>query len=163
MFSYRVREPGSFGIVEVDADGKALSIQEKPKEPKSNLAVTGLYFYDENAIEIAKSIKPSARGELEITAVNEEYMMRGSLNVAPLHRGFAWFDAGTIDDLMAASEFVRQIEKRQGQKICCPEEICLYRKWITAAGLEASLAGKKGSEYHNYLRELIAEHETLDR
>ncbi|MEM9279426.1 MAG: glucose-1-phosphate thymidylyltransferase RfbA [Pseudomonadota bacterium] len=163
VFSYRVRDPYSYGIVEVDKNGKALSIEEKPQKPKSNLAVTGLYFYDENALEVAKNIKPSARGELEITAVNAEYLNRSQMFVAPLHRGFAWFDAGTIDDLMAASEFVRQIEKRQGQKICCPEEICLYRNWLSDEELEIVLSGRKRSEYNNYLRDLLAERTAIER
>ena len=157
VFSYRVSDPHSYGIVEVDGEGKAVSIEEKPAHPKSNLAVTGLYFYDEKALDIAKNITPSARGELEITAVNEEYLKRGEMYVAPLHRGFAWFDAGTIDDLMAASEFVRQIEKRQGQKICCPEEICMFREWITTGDVETMLAARKDSEYNRYLRDLVAE------
>ena len=157
VFSYRVSDPHSYGIVEVDSEGKAVSIEEKPTHPKSNLAVTGLYFYDEKALDIAKNITPSARGELEITAVNEEYLKRGEMYVAPLHRGFAWFDAGTIDDLMAASEFVRQIEKRQGQKICCPEEICMFREWITTGDVETMLAARKDSEYNRYLRDLVAE------
>lgn len=161
VFSYRVSNPKSYGIVEVDKEGKALSIEEKPEAPKSNLAVTGLYFYDEQVLDIAKNVTPSARGELEITAVNDVYLEKGELFVAPLYRGFAWFDAGTIDDLMAASEFVRQIEKRQGQKICCPEEICLSRGWITLDDLDSMLEMRKGSEYNNYLRELSIEHRAL--
>lgn len=157
IFSYRVNDPYSYGIVEIDEAGKALSIEEKPNHPKSNLAVTGLYFYDENAADIAKTIEPGPRGELEITTVNMEYLKRDQLYVARLHRGFAWFDAGTIDDLMAASEFVRQIEKRQGQKICCPEEICLYRKWLSIEALEIVLADRKPSEYNRYLHDLVAE------
>lgn len=161
VFSYRVGSPSAYGIIEVDSEGKAISIEEKPKEPKSNLAVTGLYFYDENALEIARTIKPSARGELEITAVNAEYLNRDSLYVAPLYRGFAWFDAGTIDDLMSASEFVRQIEKRQGQKICCPEEICLNNGWITLDDLDTGLNQRGQSDYYNYLRDLVAEQKAI--
>ncbi|MEM7069985.1 MAG: glucose-1-phosphate thymidylyltransferase RfbA [Pseudomonadota bacterium] len=157
VFTYRVRDPSSYGIVEMDQQGKAISIAEKPTTPKSNLAVTGLYFYDEQAVDIAKKITPSDRGELEITAVNEVYLKRGMLNVAPLYRGFAWFDAGTIDDLMAASEFVRQIEVRQGQKICCPEEICVARDWMSIQQLENQLASMRSSEYNNYLHDLVLE------
>ena len=155
VFSYRVSDPYSYGIVTLGADGKATSIVEKPEEPQSNLAVTGLYFYDENAVEIARNIKPSARGELEITAVNEEYMKRDALNVQTLYRGFAWFDAGTIDDLMDASDFVRQIERRQGQKISCPEEICLNNGWIDLDELEAYLQTLKSCDYKNYLIDLM--------
>lgn len=161
VFSYRVSNPKSYGIVEVDKEGKALSIEEKPEAPKSNLAVTGLYFYDEQVLDIAKNVTTSARGELEITAVNDVYLEKGELFVAPLYRGFAWFDAGTIDDLMAASEFVRQIEKRQGQKICCPEEICLSQGWITLDDIDSMVAMRKGSEYNKYLREFSIEHRAL--
>jgi glucose-1-phosphate thymidylyltransferase len=161
VFSYRVSDPGSYGVVKIDENGKALSIEEKPENPQSNLAVTGLYFYDEQVLDIAKNIQPSARGELEITAVNRQYLKQDQLFVTPLQRGFAWFDAGTIDDLMAASEFVCQIEKRQGQKICCPEEICLLREWITNDQLEALLKKQQGSEYNRYLYDLITERRSV--
>ncbi len=155
VFSYRVSDPSAYGVVKIDEKGKALSIEEKPENPQSNLAVTGLYFYDEQALDIAKNIKPSHRGELEITSVNQAYIDKGALSVSALYRGFAWFDAGTIDDLMAASEFVRQIEKRQGQKISCPEEICLNKEWISVAELEAILGARKPSDYNTYLQGLI--------
>ncbi len=158
VFSYRVSDPQSYGIVALDNQGKATSIEEKPKEPKSNLAVTGLYFYDEQALQIAKRVTPSARGELEITVVNQAYLEKGDLHVQTLYRGFAWFDAGTIDDLMGAADFVRQIEKRQGQKICCPEEICLNNGWITPANLEQKISKQKPSDYNKYVISVISDY-----
>lgn len=157
VFSYRVSDPQSYGIVTLDSQGKAASIEEKPKEPKSNLAITGLYFYDEQALQIAKSVVPSARGELEITSVNQAYLEQGNLHVQSLYRGFAWFDAGTIDDLMGAADFVRQIEKRQGQKICCPEEICLYNGWVSTNDLKQYITTQKTSDYNNYILDVINE------
>ncbi len=158
VFSYRVSDPSSYGIVTIDKEGNAVSLEEKPKNPQSDLAVTGLYFYDENALDIARNIKPSARGELEITAVNQVYLERRQLAVRQLHRGFAWFDAGTIDDLMGAGDFVRQIEKRQGQKISCPEEIALKQGWLSVDDLETLVSSQKPSEYNKYLAAIISEH-----
>ena len=157
VLSYRVLNPEAYGVVDVDENGIALSIEEKPKIPTSNNAVTGLYFYDEAAAEIAKNIKPGVRGELEITDVNEVYLNRGKLNVQMLYRGFAWFDAGTIDALMDASEFIRQIEKRQVQKIGCPEEIVFGKGWISISNLEEIAREGKPGDYRRYLEMLINE------
>lgn len=157
VFAYRVNDPTSYGIVTLDRSGKPVSIVEKPKDPSSNLAVTGLYFYDEQALEIARNVTPGPRGELEITSVNQAYLDQQNLAVQTLYRGFAWFDAGTIDDLMGAADFVRQIEKRQGQKICCPEEICLNNGWINEDDLEALISTKKASDYNGYVQSVINE------
>ncbi len=158
MFAYRVEDPQRYGVVEFDrTTGKALSIEEKPEKPKSSWAVTGLYFYDNDVVDIAASLKPSARGELEITAVNNIYLERGDLTVQQLGRGYAWLDTGTHDSLQDASSFVRTIEKRQGIKIACPEEIGFEKGWISAdAVLER--AGKLGkTEYAAYLRRRVEE------
>jgi glucose-1-phosphate thymidylyltransferase len=132
VFGYKVKDPERFGVVEFDADMRALSLEEKPAQPKSNIAVTGLYFYDNDVVQIAKSIKPSPRGELEITCVNRAYMERGDLNVELLGRGFAWLDTGTHESLLEAAHFVQTIETRQGYKVACLEEIALHNKWLSA-------------------------------
>ncbi len=151
VFGYHVRDPERYGIVAFDAQGRANSIEEKPKAPKSTWAVTGLYFYDNDVVDIAANLKPSPRGELEITDVNRVYLERGGLNVERLGRGFAWFDTGTYDSLVEASSFVQTIEKRQGQRICVPEEIAFANGWIDKAQMLA-LAGKlKKSGYGEYL------------
>ncbi len=158
VFAYHVEDPQRYGVVSFEAaTGKALTIEEKPKEPKSNWAVTGLYFYDNDVVDIAASIQPSARGELEITSVNNIYMERGALHVHRLGRGFAWLDTGTVDSLHDASSFVRTIENRQGIKIACPEEIGLEMGWISAEMVleRAQALGK--NEYASYLRRRVAE------
>ena len=153
VFSYNVSDPERYGVVEYDEEKDlAISIEEKPKNPKSNLAVTGLYIYDKNVVEITKKLKPSDRGELEITDVNNAYLKNGKLSVVKLRRGFAWLDAGTPDSLLDSSNFIQTIEKRQGLKIACLEELALMRKFITKDEfIEASKKYKKGSDYRNYL------------
>jgi glucose-1-phosphate thymidylyltransferase len=156
IFAYHVSNPRSYGVVEFDDDFKALSIEEKPVEPKSNYAVPGLYFYDNSVVEIAKSIKPSARGELEISTVNESYLAAGSLQVQVLDRGTAWLDTGTFESMMQASEYVRVIEDRQGHKIGCIEEIAWRAGWIDDKRLEALAEPLIKSGYGDYLRGLLA-------
>ncbi|MFZ4126030.1 MAG: glucose-1-phosphate thymidylyltransferase RfbA [Rickettsiales bacterium] len=161
IFAYRVRDPQRFGVVTVDKGGKATKIVEKPKEPESNWAVTGLYVYDNDVIEIAKNLKPSGRGELEITDVNAEYLARGKLNVKFWGRGFAWLDAGTHDSLLESSEFVRIVEKRQGQKLSCLEEIAYRKGFISFAQLEALVKSLPNSTYKSDLEVLIADEKEM--
>jgi len=156
VFGYIVNTPEQYGVVELDHTGRALSIEEKPKQPKSNVAVTGLYFYDNDVVEIAARIKPSARGEIEITDVNNAYLDRGKLNVERLGRGFAWLDTGTHDSMLEAGEFIRTIENRQGLKVCCPEEIAFDMGWIDHAELERIGRSMKSTEYGAYLLQLAA-------
>lgn len=154
IFGYAVRDPERYGVVEFDGAGKAISLEEKPQQPKSHHAVPGLYFYDNEVLSIAANLKPSARGELEITDVNREYLSRGRLNVEVLSRGFAWLDTGTHESLVDASNFVAAIEKRMGLKISCPEEIALRRGWVTVEQVREQAAGVH-NEYGDYLRSLL--------
>jgi glucose-1-phosphate thymidylyltransferase len=154
VFGYLVQDPERYGVVELGPDGRALGIEEKPKVPKSNYAVTGLYFYDGRASEFAKTLKPSSRGELEITALNQVYLDAGALNVELLGRGFAWLDTGTHDSLIQAGEFIRTVEQRQGLRIGCLEEIAFRKGWIDAAQLRALADSLAKSEYGQYLRGL---------
>lgn len=154
IFGYYVKDPRRYGVVEIDENGKAISIEEKPEEPKSNYAVPGLYFYTNDVIQIAKSIKPSARGELEITSVNDEYMKKGKLTVEKLENGMAWFDTGTHDALIETASFVQTIEKRQGIQVSCPEEIAYKNNWITAEELSKLADKYMKTEYGKYLKEL---------
>jgi glucose-1-phosphate thymidylyltransferase len=155
VFGYHVGEPEKYGVIEFDADGKALNIEEKPKKPKSNYAVTGLYFYDNRVVDIARSIKPSARGELEITDVNNAYLALGELKVEMLGRGFAWLDTGSHDSLLDAGMFVQTIEQRQGLKIACLEEIAFYQGWISNEQLMQRAEALKHTGYGAYLRGLL--------
>jgi glucose-1-phosphate thymidylyltransferase len=157
IFGYRVTDPERYGVVEFDAEGRATSIKEKPKAPRSNYAVPGIYLYDNNVIDIAKNLKPSVRGELEITDVNLAYLRRGQLQVHKLGRGFAWLDAGTSSSLHEASAYVQTIEKRQGIKIGCPEEAAYRRKFITRDQLEKLAARMPQCEYRDYLHRVLAE------
>jgi glucose-1-phosphate thymidylyltransferase len=157
IFGYQVTDPHRYGVVEFDAQGKALSIEEKPKQPRSNFAVPGVYLYDGEVVGIAKALEPSARGELEITDVNLEYLRRGQLRVYRLNRGFAWLDAGTSSSLHEASAYVQTIEKRQGIKIGCPEEAAYRRGFISLAQLEALTGRIPNCEYRDYLSNVIAE------
>ena len=156
IFGYPVRDPQRYGVVEFDDAGKALSIEEKPSKPKSNFAVPGLYFYDNRALDIAASLPPSARGELEITDVNREYLKRNELHVQCFGRGFAWLDTGTHESLMQAANFVQTIEQRQGLKIACIEEIAFRQGFITGAQLER-LASQMNTDYGDYLRQVLKE------
>lgn len=157
VFGYHVSDPERFGVVEFDQSGRALSIEEKPANPKSSYAVTGLYFYDNSVVDIAKSIQPSERGELEITDVNRAYLERGTLNVEMLGRGFAWLDTGTHESLLEASHFVHTIEHRQGLKVACLEEIAFTAGWISAQTLAEQAERLKKTGYGQYLQKLLAE------
>jgi glucose-1-phosphate thymidylyltransferase len=157
VFAYHVSDPERYGVVEFDNAMRAISIEEKPAKPRSSWAVTGLYFYDEQVVDIAASIAPSARGELEITDVNRVYLERGALSVQIMGRGYAWLDTGTPDSLLAAAEFVSTLEKRQGFKIACPEEIAFRVGFIDAAGLERAAARLGKSDYATYIRRVVME------
>jgi glucose-1-phosphate thymidylyltransferase len=161
VFGCHVHDPERYGVVEFDADGHAISIEEKPSQPKSNYAVPGLYLYDNHVVAVAKALKPSARGELEITDVNVEYLKRGQLRVYRLSRGFAWLDAGTSSSLHEASAFVQTIEKRQGIKIGCPEEAAFLRGFLSLNQLAALTGRMPNCEYRDYLNEVVAEAKRL--
>ena len=154
VFGYEVRDPERFGVVEFDPNGKAISIEEKPENPKSNYAVTGLYFYDQRIVEIAKQVKPSPRGELEITCINRAYMEAGDLHVEVLGRGYTWLDTGTHESLLEASQFVRTIEHHQGFKVACLEEIAFRNGWMDQAQLQSSITALGKTSYADYLRAL---------
>ena len=155
VFGYHVDDPERFGVVEFDADFNAVSIEEKPAHPKSNYAVTGLYFYDARVCELARRVRPSERGELEITSLNQMYLEDGSLNVVTLGRGYAWLDTGTMESLFEAGEFVRAVERSQGLSVCVPEEIAYENGWITLAELEAAAARCGKSEYGHHLKKVV--------
>ena len=157
VFAYHVHDPERYGVVEFDASQRALSIEEKPVQPKSHYAVTGLYFYDEQVCDIAASIKPSPRGELEITDVNATYLRQGQLNVEIMGRGYAWLDTGTHDSLMEAGQFIATLEKRQGLKVACPEEIAFRSGWIDAAQLETLAQPLRKNGYGQYLLKVLSE------
>jgi glucose-1-phosphate thymidylyltransferase len=155
VFGYQVADPQRYGVIEMDSEGRALSLEEKPAKPRSNIAVTGLYFYDGQVVEIARTLKPSARGELEITDINRRYMEQGRLVVERMGRGYAWLDTGTPDSLLQAAQFVQTIEQRQGLKVCCPEEIAYRKGWIEAAHLRRQIDRTPNSEYCRYLASLL--------
>ena len=157
VFAYHVNDPERYGVVSFDSGMRAVSIEEKPEQPQSNWAVTGLYFYDEQVIDIAANLEPSPRGELEITDINRVYLERGELNVEIMGRGYAWLDTGTPDSLLDAAEFVRVLEKRQGFKIASPEEIAFRQGFIGAVGMEQAIAKLGKSDYGRYLRGILAE------
>lgn len=157
IFGYKVADPTSYGVVEIDDEGNAISIEEKPEKPKSDLAVPGIYFYDNEVVEIAKNIKPSERGEIEITDVNKVYMSRGKLKVIPLGSGYAWFDTGTADRLADAADFVKAIELRQGTQIACLEEYAYKNGWITKETVMKHVEKYKKTEYGKYLKRVIEE------
>ena len=157
VFAYPVSDPERYGVVEFDASGRAVSLEEKPKEPRSRYAVTGIYFYDNDVIEIAKNLKPSPRGELEITDLNRVYLERGRMSVELMGRGMAWLDTGTHDSLLEAAQFVQTIERRQGLKVCCPEEIAYRQGFIDAAQVERLAAPLAKSGYGKYLKDMLKE------
>lgn len=157
VFGYQVKDPENFGVVEFDRERRVISIEEKPKQPKSHYAVTGLYFYDNDVVEIAKNVNPSARGELEITSVNQAYLERGDLNVEMLGRGFTWLDTGTHESMLEAAQFVETIEKRQGYKIACLEEIAFRNGWMTASEFEMAGTALQKNSYGQYILSLLKE------
>jgi glucose-1-phosphate thymidylyltransferase len=157
IFGYYVKDPKAYGVVEFDKESNAISIEEKPEKPKSHYAIPGLYFYTNEVVEIAKNVKPSARGELEITSVNEEYMRRGKLKVEKLGRAMTWFDTGTHDSLLETASFVQTIEKRQGMQICCPDEIAYEKGWITAEQLSQIADKFIKTDYGKFLKEIAEE------
>jgi glucose-1-phosphate thymidylyltransferase len=157
VFAYHVHDPERYGVVEFDAKGKAISIEEKPAQPKSSYAVTGLYFYDKDVVTLAKQLKPSKRGELEITDLNKLYLQRGSLSVEIMGRGYAWLDTGTHESMLEAGQFIATLERRQGLKVACPEEISFRNKWIDAAQLEKLGKALAKNEYGRYLLRLLNE------
>ncbi len=159
VFGCYVSDPERFGVVEFDSSGKAVSIEEKPQKPRSNYAVTGLYFYDNDVVSIAENIKPSARGELEITTVNNEYLKRGSLHVEKLGRGYAWLDTGTHESMLDAANFIRTIETRQGLQVACLQEIAYRNGWMTKDDVRAGIASLMKTEYGQYLAAMIGEEE----
>ena len=156
IFAYKVKDPERYGVIDFDASGKVTSIEEKPSKPKSQYAVPGLYFYDKRVVEIAKSVKPSSRGELEITSVNQEYLKAGKLQARVLERGTAWLDTGTFESLNSASAFIQIIEERQGQKVSCLEEVAWRNGWISDSELSARADEYKSSPFASYLRSLLA-------
>lgn len=158
IFAYRVSDPERYGVVEFNDSRKAISLEEKPRSPRSSYAVTGLYFYDNKVLDIASTLRPSKRGELEITDVNNIYLSMGELNVHTLSRGFAWLDTGTFDSMLDASSFVRSIEKRQGIKIACLEEIAYRNQWINSSQLESRISILKNNEYADYLKTILHSH-----
>jgi glucose-1-phosphate thymidylyltransferase len=157
VFAYHVHDPERYGVVEFDADGKAVSLEEKPVAPRSNYAVTGLYFYDQDVVEFARTLKPSPRGELEITDLNRMYMERGRLHVEIMGRGYAWLDTGTHESMLDASQFIATIERRQGLKVACPEEIAFRKGWISRSELETLAAPMKKNGYGQYLFHILNE------
>lgn len=157
VFGYQVKDPERFGVVEFDQENRAISLEEKPEQPKSNFAVTGLYFYDNDVIQMAKQVKPSERGEVEITSINQGYLERGDLNVEVLGRGFAWLDTGTHESLLEAAQFVETIEKRQGYKVACLEEIALNNGWLTKQQVLAAGNSMSKNAYGQYLISLVDE------
>jgi len=156
VFAYKVRDPERFGVIELDSNWRPVTIAEKPRNPRSDWAITGLYFYDNDVVDMARNLRPSARGELEITDINRAYLERGTLHVQALGRGFAWLDTGTHESLLDASQFVQTIQRRQGLKIACLEEIALDKGWLSAAAVRARGSLLGNSEYGSYLHDLVA-------